>query len=383
MLIYQMIKKYILLPILAVAIGTLLPIQTYAAQFETGDYTLDTESVVEEDLYVTGDNIIVKGVVDGDLIVMGQTITIDGTVTGDLYVFGNSVSIAGSIYGNVISAGSNVSVKGTLGQNVYLAGMMVDLDANIGKDLNIASGTTKLMGSIGDDARVATGQLSSEAEIAGDMLLSTESYTLSEENIAGDFVVTTNNQKVNVQPTVDIKRGDLLGFNLGLAMISFVGMYIVGVLLIYSAPVKTLGIEKKIVTSWEELLKSFAVGLLILFMIPLPLFILVLTLVGAPLAFLITGILVFLVTFGTLWTEAAIGHKVLELFNQKDSHRYLSLLVGRLITSVVKLIPLINGFYSLLLSMVTVGAVVRMKYDAFVASKTNSTPKKKVVSKKK
>lgn len=368
-----MIKKYILLPILTVVIGALLPIQTYAAQFHTGDYTLEKESVIEDDLYVTGDNVIVKGVVDGDLIVMGQTLTIDGTVTGDLYVFGNSVSINGSIYGNVISAGSNVIVKGTLGQSVYLAGMMVDVDANIGKDLNIGSGTTKILGSVGDDVRVATGQLSSEATVAGDMLLSSESYSLDEESITGDFVVATTNQNVNTQ--VNIQKGDLLGFNLGLAMISFVGMYIVGVILIYSAPVKTLSIEKKIVSSWDDLLKSFAIGLLILFMIPLPLFILALTLVGAPLAFLILAVLVFLATFGTLWTEAAMGHKLLELFNQKDSHRYVSLLIGRLITSVVRLVPIVNGIYSVLLSMVTVGAVARMKYDSFKVSQ-KVTPKK-------
>ncbi len=109
--------------------------------------------------------------------------------------------------------------------------------------------------------------------------------------------------------------------------------------------------------------------MVILFAIPLPLFILVLTLVGAPLAFLITAILVFLVTFGTLLTETAVGHKVLTLAKQKDDRRFLSLLVGRLITVIIKLIPLIGALYSLTLSMVTVGAVARMKYDAFQACK--------------
>ena len=67
------------------------------------------------------------------------------------------------------------------------------------------------------------------------------------------------------------------------------------------------------------------------------------------------------------------------LMDQKDNQRFLSLLVGRLISVIVKLIPIINGLYTLTLSMVTVGAVVRTKYDAFAASRVTKkvTPKKK------
>lgn len=366
---FKLKGKLLLLPFLAILLAAVFPFAAYAAQFEKGDYILETEFIVEDDLYIAGDNVMIRGVVDGDLIIFGQNVTVDGTVTGDLYAFGNTVSIAGSIYGNVLALGSNVSLKGTLGQNVYVGSMMVDIDANIGKDLNIASGTTKIAGSVGDDVRVATGQLSSDASVAGDFLISSESFNIAEEKISGELVISTKETKISQTPKFEFRKGDFLGFNLGLAMVSFVGMYIVGLLLIYIAPVKTLAIERKITTSWEELLKSFAIGLVILFAIPLPLFILVLTLVGAPLAFLITAVLVFLVTFGTLWTEAAVGHKILTFAKQKDERRFLSLLVGRLITVVMKLIPFIGTLYSLILGMVTVGAVARMKYDAFQAGK--------------
>ncbi len=364
-----MIKKYFLIPILAVLISAISPIYIQAAQFHEGDYILDTESIVEDDMYIVGDNVMIKGVVDGDVIIFGQNITVDGTITGDLYSFGNTVSISGSTYGNIFTAGSNVSIKGTVGQSVYTLGMMTDMDADIGKDLNIASGTTKILGSVGDDVRVASGQISSDASVTGDFLVSSESQNIDKEKIAGQFILSTSEGKILERQKFEFKKGDLLGFNLGLAVVSFVGMYIVGVLLIYVAPVKTVTIGKRIVSSWDDLLKSFAIGLLILFTIPLPLFILTLTIVGAPLAFLITGALIFLVTFGTLWTEIAVGNKVLDLMKQKDDYRFLSLLVGRLITVIVKLIPFINTLYSFSLSMITVGAVVRMKYDAFAASR--------------
>ncbi len=154
-------------------------------------------------------------------------------------------------------------------------------------------------------------------------------------------------------------------------------MYIVGIILILSAPVKTLQIEKKIITSWEEALKSYAIGLVVLFTIPIPLFLLIITLVGAPLAFLIMGILIFLAAFGTIWTESAIGQKVLQLTDRKDNGRFISLLIGRSISVIVRLIPIVRGIYSLSLIMITVGAVVRTKYDAFTLSRKVNTKEKK------
>lgn len=94
-------------------------------------------------------------------------------------------------------------------------------------------------------------------------------------------------------------------------------MYIVGILLIYVAPVKTVTIGKKVSSSFNEFIKSFGLGFIILLAIPLPLFILTMTLVGAPLAILLTAILIFLVTFGTLWSETAIGFKVLSFYTTK------------------------------------------------------------------
>jgi hypothetical protein len=372
--------RNILLPILGIVLcGVLLPNTANAAQIHTGDYVLDRETVIEEDLYLSGENIVIRGVVDGDLFISGKTVTLDGTITGDTYIIGNTVNISGNIYGNVIAIGYTLNVNGTLGQNVYLTGMMTNIDATIGQDLFIASGTVKLSGTVGDDVRIAGGQITSDAQVSGDFLLSSESYNVMEQNIAGQLMANTKNIRIGSlleSSRFNITTADILGFNLGLALISFLGMYIVGLLLIYAAPVKTLQIEKKVITSFEEALKSFAIGLLVLFAVPLPLFLLTLTMVGAPLAFLIFGILIFLVVFGTLWVESAIGQKILVKANYKENNRYLSLFVGRLITTLVRLIPIVGGIYSLSLTFITVGAVVRVKYDALEASKRKGDKKK-------
>ncbi len=380
------LRNLYILPILSLLILLLFPKGAInAAKIEVGDYNLDKESIVEDDLYLSGEKIVISGVVDGDLIVMGQNITVDGTVTGDTYLFGTTVTLSGNIYGSAILAGSSVNISGTIAENTYVASIMADLDGTFTKDIAVAAGTFKINGSVGDDIRVASGQIISTATVGGDFLAGGENYTIEEANVNGDLIVGSDNifgKDLVKEQTFDFSKDDFLGFNIGLAIVNFIGMYIVGIILILSAPVKTLQIEKKIIKSWEELLKSYAIGLVVLFTIPIPLFLLILTLVGAPLAFLIIGILIFLAAFGTIWTESAIGQKVLQLTDRKDNGRFISLLIGRSISVIVRLIPIVRGIYSLSLILITVGAVVRTKYDAFSQARKQNTTEVKTTKKK-
>ena len=57
-----------------ILIGTILILlflitPTYAAKIETGNYTLNKEEIIEDDLYVSGGNITISGIVDGDLLI--------------------------------------------------------------------------------------------------------------------------------------------------------------------------------------------------------------------------------------------------------------------------------------------------------------------------
>ncbi len=380
------LRNIYIFPILSILILLLFPKGVInAAKIEVGDYTLDKESIVEDDLYISGEKVVISGVVDGDLIVTGQNITVDGTVTGDIYLFGTTVTVGGNIYGNAILVGSTVTTSGTITENTYIGSMIADLDGTFNKDIAAATGTFKLNGSVGDDVRVASGQVISNATVGGDFLLAGDNYTVEEKNVYGDLIAGSEHpfwKDIPKEQTFNFSKDDFLGFNIGLAIVNFIGMYIVGVILILSAPVKTLQIEKKIITSWEEVLKSYAIGLVVLFTIPLPLFLLIITLVGAPLAFLIIGILIFLATFGTVWTESAIGQRVLQLTDRKDSGRFISLLIGRSISVIVRLIPIVRGIYSLSLILITVGAVVRTKYDAFSQARKQNSKEIKTTKKK-
>ena len=58
-----------------------------AADFRSGDtVTIAKNEVIDDDLIITGQNVIVDGTINGDLVVAGGKIVINGTVNGSVLV---------------------------------------------------------------------------------------------------------------------------------------------------------------------------------------------------------------------------------------------------------------------------------------------------------
>ncbi|HRY22376.1 MAG TPA: hypothetical protein P5311_01250, partial [Candidatus Dojkabacteria bacterium] len=132
-------------------------------------------------------------------------------------------------------------------------------------------------------------------------------------------------------------------------------------ILISISPVKTYKVQEQITGSTNEFLKSLAVGFIVFMLIPIPLFILAISIVGTPAAMLIIGLLLFLMLFGKVWVETAIGKEILGLLKVKGYQPFKSFLTGRVLTILVNIIPIVSVFYNMILSFVALGAVIRMK----------------------
>ena len=80
-------------------------------------------------------------VIDDDVYVFGQQVTVDGTIKGDLIVFGQQITINGSVGGDLIAAAQQVLINGKVSDDARVAGQVLKLQdgADIGDDL-IAAG---------------------------------------------------------------------------------------------------------------------------------------------------------------------------------------------------------------------------------------------------
>ena len=375
------------LPLLFVFTIFLLPHKVEAAQFFFKEQTVAQETTIEEDVYLIGSNSSVYGVIDGDLFILSDKVIMEGTVTGDMYVIGSEVTIDGNIYGNLVVIANESNISGVLSNNACVLSTFLTYDGQAGKDLLTVSMESDMKGTIGDDLR-AFGYINSiESVVKGDALVIAGQYSVLKENVTGNIYNTNTLKDIAKEQGVDldaekeermeITRVSDYSLKILNAFLTFVGFSIAGYVLIYLSPVKTGQIVNKVSKSPVEFLKSLAVGIGVLFLVPLPLFLLSLTLVGIPLALFILGTLIFLTTFGKIYVESALGKEILELFGTKEYRPYKGLLVGRVLSTLMSLVPIFGVFYSLTISATAVGAVVRMKKDSFANAKKVNKKKKK------
>ena len=375
------------LPLLFVSVILLLPNKVEAAQFFFKEQTVEQETTIEEDVYLLGSNSSVYGVIDGDLFVLSNKVVMEGTVTGDMYVVGSDVTIDGNIYGNLVVIAGESNISGVLSNNACVLSASLTYDGQAGKDLLALSMDSDMKGTVGDDLRAFGYTNSIESVVKGDALVLASQYRILKENVTGNIYNTNTLKDIAKEQGVDLKAEQtkrtemtrVSNYSLKIlnAFLSFVGLSIAGYVLIFLSPVKTGQIVNKVSKSPTEFLTSLGVGIVILLLIPLPLFLLAFTLVGIPFALLILGVLLFLTTFGTIYVESALGQEILELFGTKGYRPYKGLLTGRVLTTLLSLVPVFGVFYSITISATAVGAVVRMKKDSFDNVKKINKKKKK------
>lgn len=363
------------LPLVAILLGFLMVKPANATKFVMTDYTLAQDETIAEDLYVTNSNTEINGFVQGDLIVSAATIKVTGTITGDVLLFGSDVTFSGNTFGNIFAFGNNVSIQGVVKGNVFAFGAMNNINSDIEKDLYLFSMNATVDGTVNDDARLFIAEGSIKSIIQGDLLITGDNYLLQEEKVAGEIYTTSKindiakEQGVDLEADTDQKQTSVFENKLFNALFAFCSMSLVGYVLIAIAPIKTGKLMTKVIGSKKDILLSFAIGLGIAVLAPIGILLLTVSVVGAPLALFVSGVLLFLTVFGKLWVETAFGQEILTLLKVKEYRPFKSLAIGRFLTVCVGLIPIFGWVYSSLLSIIAMGAFARMKFEYFKGEK--------------
>lgn len=392
------IYKYFLSLLFVPLVFALFTTKTNAAEFHFKSYTLKQDETVKDDVYAFGDSVKIDGVIDGDLVVLASNVQINGTVTGDVYLLGSTATVDANIYGNTTILANNTSLKGILAQNVYMVTTYANYDAQAGKDVFSVSAENNFKGSIGDDLRAYSMRSAIDSTVNGDLILLGEEYTVSEEKISNNIYYNSTLNTIAREQGVDLDNGIKIdtsvvekslknnwSFISLKAIVSFVGFALVGLILITLTPVKNVELQKKITGSIDEFLKSLVVGFGVFLLLPFPLFILMITIVGFPAAMLVAGILFFALYFGRVWVELSLGKEILELFGMRGYRPYRSFLVGRVLTVGMNFIPVVTIFYNTIISLVALGALIRMKKGYYTIAQRQAkeySKKSKKITKK-
>ena len=118
-----------------------------------GDVRIGADETVDQTLVVSSRNLRVEGVVEGDLIAAVDRIQISGTLRGNLYAFARRIEITGTVTGSIVALAENADLDGRVEGSAYLACERMDLrpHGRIERDLAFVSDEGVLSGRVDRD----------------------------------------------------------------------------------------------------------------------------------------------------------------------------------------------------------------------------------------
>lgn len=137
-----------------------------------GRIVIGKDEVIDDDLYLAGDEIIVEGTVNGDLMAAGTIVVINGTVTGDLWAAAREVTINGQVGDDLFTAAAAITLgpAAQIADDVFSAAASVETQSgsSIGGELMVGAFQGLLAGQVLEDLHAGTNRLRLEGTVAGD-----------------------------------------------------------------------------------------------------------------------------------------------------------------------------------------------------------------------
>lgn len=324
-----------------------------AHDFRTGtNVAIDQGETINQSVFAAGQTVTINSEVFGDVFCAGQTVTVSGTIHGDVICAGQTVTVSGKVLGDVRLAGQTVSLNADVAGNATIAGQTFTLDSagKIAGDLSLGSDSAMLNGNIGRDLAVGGTNVTLAGLVGRDVKGTMESLTLnSSANIAGNVNYTSNQdlnklQGATVTGTVtrsDMpqkakpKRGAVFGFSMGWFLYWLAALALAYLALILMFPRLFHAVTgNALPTPW----KALVVGFLANITAPVLFVLLLVTVIGIPLAFIA----------GTLWLGALLlsapvfSYYIGRLMLRDSTNPLLIMLAGLGIVLVAWFIPILG-----------------------------------------
>lgn len=331
------------LVLLLAVLVSLAAVPTPVAADETrtgGTIVIEASETVEDDVTAFGGTVIVRGTINGDLAAFAGNVFVDGEVNGNLEAFAGNVRINGTVTGDA----------STFGGNVFL-----EEDARVGGQLDAAGGNVVVEGEIGGDAQLGASTITvgQSAIIGGDLRYDGELDRAEGAQIAGE-VRQDSSLGADEQfggPLVPNWAGWLYGFLVNLVL---------GAVVLLVFPRFSTGLAERAASAP---LRSGGVGLLAFVGIPIVSILLFISLVGIPLGLIAILVFPILLWFGYVYGAFSVGAWLLSLADTEN--KWLALLAGLLLVSLVGFVPILGGLVQFLVLLLGLGALALALRDRY------------------
>ncbi|MGD2139892.1 MAG: hypothetical protein PVH25_05820 [Burkholderiales bacterium] len=330
---------------------------------------LDFDTVVVKRILAAGATLRFRDIKVSDLVLAaGASLRFEDTEADEMILAGGELSISGQVKDDIVAATCpfcpfhgrlHLKERSRIGDDARLAGREVVVDGRIGGNLYAAGQRVALSGQVAGNAAIEAEHivLESGARIAGDLR-----YASPNELELRDGAVVAGQIK-RVEPHIPFEKEGpehpvLIGFLVVFGFLS--ALVVLGIALQLAIPGVLSGSAAAIATAiWACLGRGLAVALLA----PAIAALLMASVIGAPIGFLIGASLVLLYAIAFVAVSYRIGLYVRRLFGRMESAagagpRILWTSVGILIFVIIGAIPLIGWAIGMLAIVCGLGAVI-------------------------
>ena len=333
------------------------------SRLTAGDVVVLDEPI-DGNAFAAGSRVEVRERVDRSVFLSGGTVTFAGSVGRNLYAAGGEVRIEGQVEGKARAAGGKVRVarEARIGGSAAFAGDSIEVDGAVGGGLRAFGDTIVINGSVGGDVEVAGEniRIGPDARIAGRV-----GYR-SGRDIAVDPAAQVSGGVAELEQDRRWLRKMGRGASIfGGATISF-GMVLIGVLMIFAMPRFSREVTATILRKpWQ----SAGLGCVMLLGVPFAIIVLLVTVIGIPLALLLVFGYVVLLLLGYLVAAMFVGDTALERLGREKVEspwwRVLFMFLALIVIAIVKQVPFIGGLAVALLFIAGIGAFTMRSWRGF------------------
>jgi cytoskeletal protein CcmA (bactofilin family) len=339
------------------------------AQASIGDTRLSAGDDVQIDnpvkgsAFAAGARVGVTARIDGSAYLSGGDVTVSAPIGHNLYMAGGDLRLEGVVYGRLRAAGGNVRVArdALVDGNASLAGGSIEVDGGVGRDLRAYGESIVINGVIGGDVELAGERIriGPDARIAGKVeYRSGRPIVIDPEASIGRGITEMQKEKRWMR---SIGRGTTV---MGTTF-SF-GLVLIGALMLLALPRFTREAAMKL---RQRPAIAAGVGCVMLLGVPFMILLLVLTIIGIPLALLFAFGYVVLLLLGYLIAAIFLGDTVLERIStgkaQSIGWRMLFMLLALVAIAVVRQMPFIGGVVVAVLFVAGIGAFTMRAWQGF------------------
>jgi len=336
----------------------ILPIDEELSEDLILSITNDIGQIIDNDVYIVSGNIDFKDMVFGNVYLVGEDVKVTSKfIDGNLFVIGNDITIdAEYIVGSIYLIGNNITFKGET-KSIYAISNTFELEkgASILRDIRLIADTTRIKGYISKSIYAMTSNLniSNDARITENLnYISENEILVPEGTVAG---------QINFTSSDSFERDDSYHQINYLTNIitSIVTILIIALIVLFCTP-KFIEIKKK-QEPISKLFISAGIGLITLILIPIISIMLLISVVGVPMGFILIFAYIILLMIASAIANIVITSRIINKAKPEMNSKLKFIGILILVSLVIKLIgkiPFIGWLIVVIVYLSGIGEIV-------------------------